>query len=299
MQHRTGVTLGAMLASAALVAQAQEQAPSTPPAKPAATVKPQDGRTVEAVTVVGASAQGFRSDIDRKSYGIASDLQTTTGSISDALRNIPSVEVDPQGNVSLRGDTNVTILLDGKPSGQFKGASAAQALQALPADSIERVEVITNPSAEFSPEGAAGIINLIRKKARKPGASGSVRATLGNEGRRQVGVTGSYNSEKLTVSGDLNGRYDPQSGDGLDSRELLDGQGHVLSTSQTENHGSGHVDRWAAHASLDYDLDPKTRVSGDARFSHFDVDQSPEAKFQGEDPHGALIQAFDKPGRLK
>src|SRR5579859_572034 len=300
MAKRASGILAAALAVSAFAAQAQEAPQDPAPAKPAeAPAKPATGRTVESVTVTGASQNGFRSEIDRKSYGIASDLQTTTGSISDALRNIPSVEVDPQGNVSLRGDTNVTILLDGKPSGQFKGAAAGQALQALPADSIERVEVITNPSAEFSPEGAAGIINLISKKTRKAGGSGSVRLTLGNQGRRQAGVTGSYNSEKLTVSGDANARYDPQSAGGVDRREILDGQGHVLGASQTENHGGGHLDRWAAHASADYDLDPKTRISGDARFSHLDVDQSPEAKFQGEDPTGALIQAFDKAGRLK
>ena len=292
MQHRLGVVLVAVLAVAGR-AEAQDQKP------PAQTPAKAEGKTVDTVTVTGASPNGFRNDIDRKSYGIASDLQTTTGSISDALRNIPSVEVDPQGNVSLRGDANVTILLDGKPSGQFKGASAGQALQAMPADSIERVEVITNPSAEFSPEGAAGIINLISKKTRKAGGSGSVRASLGNDGRRQAGLTGAYNTEKLMVSGDLNARYDPQSGEGVDNREILDGQGHELGSSQTQNHGGGHVDRWAAHASLDYQLDPQTRLSGDLRYSHFDADQSPEARFQGEDPSGALIQAFDKAGRFK
>jgi outer membrane receptor protein involved in Fe transport len=297
MGHLAGVFLTAVLASAAFAAQAQEQPPAADKSADQAT--PPAAHTLEGVTVTGASAQGFRSDIDRKSYGIASDLQTTTGSISDALRNIPSIEVDPQGNVSLRGDTNVTILLDGKPSGQFKGASAAQALEALPADSIERVEVITNPSAEFSPDGAAGIINLISKKVRKPGAAGSVRAILGNEGRRQAGVTGSYNSEKLQVSGDVNGRYDPQSAEGVDRREILDGQGHELSLSQTDNRGGGHLDRWAAHASLDYDAGPKTRISGDVRFSHLDLDQAPDARFQGEDPTGALVQAFDNSGRLK
>src|SRR6185437_9264655 len=203
-------------ALSALAAQAQERPADPTTAKPAETpaTPPPAGRTVQGVTITGASQSGFRSDIDRKSYGIASDLQTTTGSISDALRNIPSVEVDPQGNVSLRGDANVTILLDGKPSGQFKGASAGQALQALPADTIERVEVITNPSAEFSPEGTAGIINLISKKARKAGASGSARLSLGNQGRKQAGITGFYNSEKLALSGDINGRYDPQSAGG-------------------------------------------------------------------------------------
>src|SRR5579864_6374038 len=165
MRHRRGLFLATALVLTAAVAHAQDAAPKpdaakSDPAKPAnpPSAKPAP-RTVEGVTVTGASQSGFRSDIDRKSYGIASDLATTTGSISDALRNIPSVEVDPQGNVSLRGDSNVTILLDGKPSGQFRGAAAGQALQSLPADSIERVEVITNPSAEFSPEGSAGIIN--------------------------------------------------------------------------------------------------------------------------------------------
>lgn len=313
MAFRAGVILASTLASCSLVAQAQAQAqaqtqtqtqpqdqsPQPATAKPDASAKTDGARTIEGVTVVGASQNGFRSDIDRKSYGIASDLQTTTGSISDALRNIPSVEVDAQGNVSLRGDSNVTILLDGKPSGQFKGASAAQALQALPADSIERVEVITNPSAEFSPEGAAGIINLISKKTRKAGASGSVRLNIGDHGRRSAGLTGSYNSEKLAISGDLNGRYDPQGAKGTDTREILDGLGHELSASQTENRGAGHLDRWGAHASVDYDLDPRTRISGDIRFSHFDADQAPDAEFQGEDPAGALVQAFNEPGRLE
>ncbi len=299
MGYRTGGVLAAVLAASALTAQAQEKIPdkteSQAPAKPDAAAKP---RTVEGVTVTGASQNGFRSEIDRKSYGIASDLATTTGSVSDALRNIPSVEVDPQGNVSLRGDSNVTILLDGKPSGQFKGASAGQALQALPADSIERVEVITNPSAEFSPEGTAGIINLISKKTRKAGATGSMRVSLGNHGRKQAGITAAYNSEKLALSADANGRYDPQSAGGLDTRQILDGQGHVLSTSQTRNLGSGHLDRWGAHASADYDLDAQTRIGADIRFSHIDIDQGPEAIFQAQDPSGVITQAFDEPGRL-
>ncbi len=301
MTVRSTTALATLLALSATAAQAQEKAqdPAPAAAKPAPAAKPQGGRTVEGVTVTGASQNGFRSDIDRKSYGIATDLQTTTGAISDALRNIPSVEVDPQGNVSLRGDSNVTILLDGKPSGQFKGASAGQALQALPADSIERVEVITNPSAEFSPEGAAGIINLISKKTRKVGASGSARVSVGNQGRKQAGLTGAYNSERLVLSGDINGRYDPQSADGQDRREVLDGHGRILSTSQTQNLGSGHLDRWAAHGSVDFDLDPKTRISGDARFSHFDLDQGPEARFQSEDPNGAVAQAFDDPGHFR
>jgi outer membrane receptor protein involved in Fe transport len=158
--------------------------------------------------------------------------------------------------------------------------------------------VITNPSAEFSPEGSAGIINLISKKTHKPGGSGSVRASLGNGGRREMGLTAAYNSNKLTLSADASGRWDPQSAEGVDLRTVLDGQGHQLGTSRTLNSGGGHLDLWAAHGSLDYDLDPKTRVSGDLRFSHLDIAPSPRAQFEAFDPSGAVIQAFDEPGHL-
>lgn len=295
MTHRLGVVLAAALAVAG-PAGAQDRKPPPeapapePPAKPA-------GKTVDAITVTGASPNGFRSDIDRKSYGIASDLRTTTGSISDALRNIPSVEVDPQGNVSLRGDANVTILLDGKPSGQFKGPSAGQALQAMPAESIERVEVITNPSAEFSPDGAAGIINLISKKVRKPGGSGSARLSLGDAGRRRVGLTGAYNSDKLTVSAEAEGGNDPQPVAGQDNRQVLDGRGHVIATSQNANGSETNVDLWSARVGVDYDADKTLRLSGEARFSHFDIDSRFHQALQGEDATGAVNQAYVAGGR--
>jgi outer membrane receptor protein involved in Fe transport len=297
MKHRLGVVLAAVLAAAGRAeAESQDQkapaaAPaSQPPAKPA-------GKTVDAIIVTGASPNGFRSDIDRKSYGVASDLQTTTGSVSDALRNIPSVEVDPQGNVSLRGDANVTILLDGKPSGQFKGASAGQALQAMPADSIERVEVITNPSAEFSPEGAAGIINLISKKVRKPGGSGSARLSLGDAGRRRIGLTGAYNSDKLTLSAEADGGNDPQPVAGQDDRQVLDGRGHVIATSQNVNGSETNVDLWSARVGVDYDADKTLRLSGEARFSHFDIDSRFHQAFQGEDSTGVVNEAYVAGGR--
>ena len=116
-----------------------------------------------------------------------------------------------QGNVSLRGDPNVTILVDGKPSSLFQGDNKAQALQSMPADSIERVEVMTNPSAEFSTDGSAGVINLITKKSRASGAPGRCEA----DGRRRMarfaaGVSLGYNSNKLTVSSDLSARHDKQ-----------------------------------------------------------------------------------------
>src|SRR5262245_5265439 len=123
--------------------------------------------TIEGVTVT-PRAQEVRTSIDRRSYSLDKELQAVTGSAADVLRNVPSVEVDPQGEVSLRGDPNVVIMIDGKPSAVFKGPGRAAALQALPANQIERVEVIPNPTAAFSAEGSAGVINLVTKTTRKP-----------------------------------------------------------------------------------------------------------------------------------
>src|SRR5690606_6768194 len=92
----------------------------------------------------------------------------------DALQNVPSVQVDGEGNVSLRGNENVRILIDGKPSSMVGISDPAQALQNLPADAVQRIEVVTNPSARYEAEGTAGIINIILKKGKLQGMNGSV-----------------------------------------------------------------------------------------------------------------------------
>ena len=104
------------------------------------------------------------SSRDRFHPYVDQDLQATTGSAGDVLRDLPSVEVDADGNISLRGDLSVTVLIDGKPVSQMQGANRAAALQSISAGDIEQIEVITAPSAEFKPDGSGGIINIVTKK---------------------------------------------------------------------------------------------------------------------------------------
>ena len=276
--------------------QDQPQGPAKPPAKASPPGKKDASKTVEGVTVTGASQNGLRTSIDRRSYGVANDLAATTGSISDALKNIPSVEVDVQGNVSLRGDRNVTIMIDGKPSGLFKGAGAGQALQSLPADQIERVEVITNPSAQFSPEGSAGIINLITKQIRKPGKSGSLRANAGGAGRRNFGVSGAYNSAKLTLSADAGLRHDPQHSVGVDTRTSIDPASGRAISSRTVSDTRGGFDQWNVRTGVDSDLDARTRISGELRHNNFTFAPNTLQDFVGLDPSGAAAQIVDIAG---
>ncbi len=137
---------------------------------------------MEAVTVT-AARKAFAANIDRKVYDVAQDLMSASGSASDILRNIPSVEVDIDGNVSLRGAGNLLILVNGRQSQLMSGASQADVLQQFPANSIERIEIITNPGARFRPDGTSGIINIILKKNLKNGFNGTITGTVGNRDR--------------------------------------------------------------------------------------------------------------------
>jgi outer membrane receptor protein involved in Fe transport len=161
---------------------------------------PAEASTGVSAVEVKADAPQVRTSIDRRSYSISGDLSASRAAIADALRNVPSVEVDVQGNVSLRGDPSVTILIDGKPSGLFQGDGRGQALQQMPADRIDRVEVSTNPSAEFRADGTGGVINLITKKAKGAGRTSSLRLTDRRpRPRRPVSGNIGYNGGKLSA----------------------------------------------------------------------------------------------------
>jgi outer membrane receptor protein involved in Fe transport len=163
--------------------------------------------SVEAI-VVTAQKLSVETLIDRKVYSVTSDAQSTFGALSDILSVIPSVDVDPDGIVSLRGDTNVLILIDGKPSTQFSGPSAGDNLQSIAAKDVERIEILTTPPAQFKADGAAGVINIITRKKRSQGLSGSLQGSLGSGERSVTGANGGYSSGPLTVSATAGYRRD-------------------------------------------------------------------------------------------
>lgn len=146
--------------------------------------------------------------VDRKVYTVSADLQSVTGTVADVLSAIPSVEVDADGVVALRGDTGVLILVDGRPLAQLSGSLAGDSLQQIPASDIDRIEVMTNPPPQFKAEGAAGVINIITRKTRRAGVSGTVNASVGNRGRYVLGTSTSYNSGGLHLSGSASLRQD-------------------------------------------------------------------------------------------
>ena len=136
----------------------------------------EDTQVLRDVEVV-AQGSSMRFELDKKIFTVDQNIASAGASVTDVLENIPSVDVDQEGNISLRNSEDVEIWINGKPAG-LNSENRGQVLQQMPAGTIEKIELITNPSAKFSPEGSAGIINLVMKKDRAAGFYGSVQAGI-------------------------------------------------------------------------------------------------------------------------
>ena len=160
--------------------------------------------------VVRAEKTTVEIKLDKKVYNVGNDLMVKGGTVSDILDNIPSVSVDVEGNVSLRGNDNVRILIDGKPSNAI---NITEALRLIPADAIDKVEVITNPSARYDAEGGGGLLNIILKKGKNLGLNGTFIATTGYPENDGVSGTFNYKSENfnLFTTQGFNNRNNPGS----------------------------------------------------------------------------------------
>ena len=134
---------------------------------------------IEGVTITAQNTKPYRVELDKKIYDPATDLISKGGNLQDVLSNVPSISVDTDGTVSMRGNTNIKFLINGKPSAMLGIDEGSDALKSIPADQIERIEVITNPSSKFEASGTAGILNIILKKSKKLGFNGSVTGTIG------------------------------------------------------------------------------------------------------------------------
>ena len=303
-----GATSGAAFAqSTPAPPPAQQTPPATQDAPPPADEDDTEAEVEE--VVVQGRASDVRTSIDSVSYSLADDLQAATGSLAEALRNIPSVEVDPDGNVSLRGDANVTILVDGRPSTQFNGPSRGQMVLQIPASQYARIEVMTNPSAAYSPEGGGGVINLISRPtgprgaggAGGPGAgpvtTGSIRANVGDGGRWNLGVSGSRQAGKLTLSGDLGTRHDLALQTFDRTRERLDpGTGALISTLHQTQDVDGESDVQFGRLSAEYRLTDDLQLTGELRGNLIDNGGGGLEQYETTNAAGVPIGEYTRDG---
>lgn len=162
--------------------------------------------------------------LDKKIYNVGSDLTVSGGTVSDVLDNVPSVSVDVEGNVQLRGNDDVRILINGKPSA-ITGLNSAEALQQLPAESIEKVEVITSPSARYDAEGSGGIINIILRRSKLQGLNGAITTNLGYPTRAGINGNINYRTGDLNIFTNAGYNYRKGPGNSLTDTDFFDANG--------------------------------------------------------------------------
>lgn len=224
-----------------------------------------DAKVLQEVVVEGVKSQ-MRFELDKKVFTVDANVTVAGTSASELLESIPSVEVDQDGEVSLRGDSSVTIWINGKESG-LTADNRAQILEQIPAETIDRVEVITNPSAKYSPEGTAGIINIILKKDRRAGYFGSTEFSVNSRGGGNAGVNFNYNHSKIDAFAGVGFRMRRNKGGSLMDREYDDGS-FTKGTGESPNRGNNVFFRLGAtyHPTDKDDIN----LSGFGMFGHMD-----------------------------
>ncbi|MDP4291997.1 MAG: outer membrane beta-barrel family protein [Bacteroidota bacterium] len=252
-------------------------------------------QTLNEVTVTGKRSTLVTS-IDRKTFNVGSDLMSKAGSVSDLMQNIPSVQVDVDGNVSMRGSDDVTILIDGKPSAMMKLNSAA-ALQQIPASAIERIEIIANPSAKYKPDGTSGIINLVMKKDKGLGLNGNVTANVGNDERENVNAMINYNPGKLNVFASFGFKQDARNRINDITTRTSDA-GQLVDASRTHGTGSSRPVYNLATAGADYKFNDHNKLSISGNYNYRFQRQHDVSTYMLQNALGDATLDYDRARRL-
>lgn len=223
----------------------------------------EDNQMLKEVEVTGIRSQ-MKFEIDKKVFNVDQAIAATGGSASDILQNIPSVEVDTEGTVSLRGSESVTVWINGKAQG-LTADNQGDILEQMPAESIERIEVITNPSAKYSPEGTVGIINIVLKRDRKAGYYGSAQAGASmydlDFGGYNASANINYSSGKLDAYANISYRERHHRNENTSYRENYRG----VNTTYLDQLGHGNMNgrNMFARAGLTWHVTGKDHISFD------------------------------------
>ncbi|WKS94815.1 TonB-dependent receptor domain-containing protein [Riemerella columbina] len=212
--------------------------------------------------VITATTKPYKVELDKKTYDVSTDMVSKGGSLQDVLQNVPSVDVDTDGTVSMRGSSNVRFLINGKPSVMLGIDDGANALQSIPADQIERIEVITNPSSKFEASGTSGILNIILKKNKKTGFNGSVIGTLGYLPQTGLNANLSWRKGNLTWFVNGGGSYRESKGTTRNNNYYTDlQQSNQLLASLQNGERKNAMDSYNATAGLVYDWGKNTSIN--------------------------------------
>jgi outer membrane receptor protein involved in Fe transport len=220
---------------------------------------------------ISAEKQHVEYKIDKKVVNVSQDVMAQGGTAVTALENTPSVQVDIEGNVSVRGSSSFTVLIDGRPS----VLTGSEALQQIPASNIEKIEIITNPSAKYDPDGVAGIINVIMKEQKQRGFNGVANASIGSGDKYSADFLLNYRLSKFNFFGGMDYR-DYNFGGSRESKQetfLNDTTDFRYSTgSRTHNRGG-----YGFQAGADYFISKATTLSVIGRLGNYKFDGGSES----------------------
>ncbi len=266
---------------------AAQTASATPQADPAQTQSDTTTVTVE------AKKAAVTRKIDRTVYDENQNPQGQAGTAADVLNIVPAVHVTPDGAVTVHGDSHVEIYVNGKPSAAMAPEARALTLQSIAGSDIASVEVITNPPANYDSNGAR-ILNLVLKKNRKPGASATLNANQGDEGRRNIAISGDLTRGALSLHGSVGGREDIRQHEDRSHTIWTAPDGTPQGTSDQSVAGRPRRFSRSFTAGLDYNLTDRDTLSLDnsARSNHA---RNPVDEYHSDyDASGTLTDAYDR-----
>ena len=236
---------------------------------------------------VVAEQSTYEMTLDKRVFNVGKDVSNTAGNAIEVLENIPAVSVDVEGNVSLRGDDGVRILIDGKESG-LSGMSTQDALRTLQGDMIERIEVITNPSVRYDAEGSAGIINIILKKDKRQGFNGAVNIRGGYPWMYGASLTANYRLKRwnLFASYGFNNRSNIGGGVNLTKRYSDIIEGDTIFTQLTDQTTERRMRRRGHNVRVgaDYYITDRDIISAAFVYRNGRLETHPVVKYYDEYP---------------
>ena len=286
---RLFLTAGVICAASIPLASAQTR---DAPADAQTTAKSSNSGEVETVVVTGKKSSITRS-IDKKVYDQTDNPTAKTGTAGDVLNTVPSVNVSPDGDVTLRGSSNVQVYLNGKPSAELSGSSRTLTLQSMNGSDIASIEVITNPSAKYDANGSS-IINIVLKKNREPGTNATLVTNIGNAGRKNAAANIVYTRQALSLHASASIREDlrplQRSTTTIDSDLLTGG-----SSRREQNLSAGpHRRSFSLAAGADYDISDIDTIGAELSWQKHNSNNTIDEFNRDFDSSGSLLAAFDR-----
>jgi outer membrane receptor protein involved in Fe transport len=232
-----------------------------------------------------------KNTIDKKVFDAEKLAIANGGSANDVLTQVPTVSVDIDGNISLRGSGNVTILIDGRPSG-MSGAGRAGVLSGIPASAIESVEVITNPSAKYDPDGMSGIINIVLKKNKLQGTNGSATLSAGTNNKYNGNVSYNFRKNKVNIFSNYSFRYNERFGKGDVKRTsyAADSLIYLFQKNNSDNTNRNH----SAKIGMDYNATKLASFGFNITMNYENKSEQEKLVNTYENQRNQLFSAFDR-----